>query len=64
MMAKEDSEVTCAMCGKPVIGNRPENQETKIVEIIDDTCYNFDSNDCALMFKKFRNVYGTSFIEI
>ena len=26
--------------------------------IIGGTNYTFDSNDCALMFKKFRSLYG------
>jgi len=59
MMAKNESEITCAMCGKAIIDI---DQERRIVEVIDDTPYNFDSNDCVLMFKKFRNVYGASFI--
>ena len=28
------------------------------MEIIGGTNYTFDSNDCTLMFKKFRSVYG------
>jgi hypothetical protein len=36
--------------------------ERIIVEIIDDTSYTFESIDCVLMFKKFGDVYGTSFI--
>jgi hypothetical protein len=47
------------MCGKAIID---KVQERRIVEVIDGTVYNFDS-DCVLMFKKFRNVYGISFIE-
>jgi hypothetical protein len=51
------------MHGKVIIGeDQTENQEKIIFEIIDDTRYTFDSNDCVLMFKKFRNVYGTTFI--
>jgi hypothetical protein len=61
MMSKNESEITCAMCGKAIID---KDQERRIVEVIDGTVYNFDSNDCVLMFKKFRNVYGISFIEI
>jgi hypothetical protein len=61
MMAKNGSEITCAMCGKAIID---KDQERRIVEVIDSTVYNFDSNDCVLMFKKFRNVYGISFIEV
>jgi hypothetical protein len=53
-MAKNESQITCAMCGKAIID--------KIKK--DGTLYNFDNNDCVLMFKKFRNVYGISFIEI
>jgi hypothetical protein len=63
MMAKKKSEITCSLCGKIIIGKeQTENQEKTIVEIIDDRRYTFDNNDCAIMFKKFRNVYGTSFI--
>ena len=57
MMAKNESEITCAMCGKVIFDNHRIKKE--------ELCkffYNFDSNDCVLMFKKFRNVYGTSFI--
>jgi hypothetical protein len=60
MLTKNGSEVTCAMCGKAIID---KDQERRIVEVIDGMVYNFDSNDCVLMFKKFRNVYGISFIE-
>ena len=59
-MIKNESEITCIMCGKAII----DKDQKRIVEVIDDTRYNFDSNECTLMFKKFRNVYGTSFIEI
>ena len=58
MMADNESEITCALCGKAIIDI---DQDRRIVEVIDDTPYNFHSNDCVLMFKKFRNVYGTSF---
>jgi hypothetical protein len=50
-MAKKKSEITCALCGKVIIGkDQTENQEKIIVEIIDDTSYTFDSNGCVLMF--------------
>ena len=61
MMAKNGSEITCAMCGKAIIDKNPER---RIVEVIDGKVYNFDSNDCVMVFKKFRNVYGISFIEV
>ena len=44
------------MCGKKVL-SQAQHKET-IMEIIGGTNYTFDSNDCALMFKKFRSVYG------
>jgi hypothetical protein len=59
-MAKNEPEINCAMCGKTITY---KDQERRIVEVIDGTLYNFDSNDSVLMFKKFRNVYG-NFIEI
>jgi hypothetical protein len=60
-MAKNESERTCAMCGKAI---QTDNEARGIVEDIDNKLFNFDSNECVLMFKKFRNVYGVSFIEI
>jgi hypothetical protein len=59
----------CAMCGKGVIRVDHERNEqqipttTIIVEQIDGSCYTFDRADCALMFKKFRSVYGRNFVE-
>jgi hypothetical protein len=60
IMAKNEPEITCAMCGKAIIY---KDQERRIIEVIDGTLYNFDSDDCVLMFKKFRSVYG-NYIEI
>jgi len=31
-----------------------------VTEIVEGQSYTFDSTDCALMFKKFRSVYGPS----
>lgn len=31
--------------------------------MIDSETYAFDGTDCALMFKKYRNVYGNFFDE-
>jgi hypothetical protein len=33
-------------------------EQNTIVEMIDGTSHTFDSDDCVLMFKKFRSVYG------
>ena len=60
------------MCGKVAIikydhdKKKQEEQQqnsssTLIVEQIDGTCYTFDTADCALMFKKFKDVYGSNF---
>jgi hypothetical protein len=34
-----------------------------IIEQIDGTSYTFDTADCALMFKRFSAVYGSSFAD-
>jgi hypothetical protein len=68
-------ENKCAMCGKYVIvsgGLDKENEKddqlenksilsTVVVEQIDGSQYTFDNVSCALMFKKFNDVYGSNF---
>ena len=55
-MAKQDSE--CALCGKTIV----DLQESSILtEAIGGICYTFDTNECVLMFKRFRSVYGDQF---
>ena len=63
-MAGQKSQIKCALCGKTIISKEKEEPKEKrrIVEIIDGTTYTFDTNDCVLMFKKFRGVYGNDFI--
>ena len=69
-------ENKCAMCGKHAIvrdehdnKNGREQQEqgnnssTMIVEQIDGTYYTFDTANCALTFKKLREVYGSNFAD-
>ncbi|MFL6456688.1 MAG: hypothetical protein ACJ71G_06945 [Nitrososphaeraceae archaeon] len=63
------------MCGKNTAisdkhdhkGEKDQQDELEssnmIVEQIDGTCYSFDTADCALMFKKFSGVYGSSFAD-
>ena len=46
--------VKCALCGMTVASINA------ISEIVDSETYTFDGTDCALMFKKFRSVYGPS----
>jgi hypothetical protein len=64
------------MCGnEAVISNehdsynnekKKQQQELKshiILEQINGTCYTFDSADCAMMFKRFSDVYGSAFAD-
>ena len=46
----------CAMCGKSL-----GNQNQILVEKIDDMDYVFDNEYCALVFKKFKSLYGSDF---
>jgi hypothetical protein len=43
------------MCGKPVQGSK------QIVERINGIEYIFDKEECVLMFKKLKSVYGSDF---
>jgi two-component system, OmpR family, sensor histidine kinase VicK len=50
----------CALCGKTIID--VQEQEPPILkEAIGGICYTFDTNECVLMFKRFRSVYGDQF---
>jgi hypothetical protein len=51
-MTGQKTLIKCALCGKTIISGKKEART--IVEIIDDTRYTFDTDDCVLMFKKFR----------
>jgi hypothetical protein len=66
-------ENKCPMCGKEVIisgehdnkNDKPEENDSIssviAIEQIDGTYYTFDTANCALMFKKFKAVYGSNF---
>ena len=56
-MQNEEKQDTCAMCGKTI----DEQKKQILVEKIDDANYIFDSEDCALIFKRFRSLYGNNF---
>ena len=56
-MQNEEKQDTCAMCGKTI----KEQKKQILVEKIDDANYIFDSEDCALIFKRFRSLYGNNF---
>jgi hypothetical protein len=57
-MTRRKLQIKCALYGKKVISK----EQNTVVENIDGTSYTFDTNDCVLMFKKFRGVYGSDFI--
>ena len=55
MLSKDIGSVKCSLCGKTIASINA------IAEIVDNETYTFDGNDCALMFKKARSVYGSFF---
>lgn len=55
-MQNDEQQNTCAMCGKKI-----NELKQVLVEKIDDANYIFDSKDCALIFKRFRSLYGNNF---
>jgi hypothetical protein len=57
MLSKDMGSGKCALCGKTVAGINA------IAEMIDSETYAFDGTDCALIYKKYRSVYGNSFDE-
>jgi hypothetical protein len=48
--------VVCDMCGKTI-----SKKDISIVKTFDRHTYNFDSDDCLLIFRKLREIYGKSF---
>jgi two-component system sensor histidine kinase VicK len=60
----------CALCGKQIRRDPKGNSSSSagnsgvdighspIVESVDGTTYEFDSSDCAVMFKRLKSVYG------
>jgi nitrogen-specific signal transduction histidine kinase len=57
-MGKQRSQ--CALCGKTIVGLQ-EQEPSILKEAIGGICYTFDTNECVLMFKRFRSVYGDQF---
>ena len=53
------------MCGKmAVISDEHDSNQIHIaVEQIDGISYTFDSDKCAMMFKRFSSVYGSDFAD-
>lgn len=56
-MSNQTLQRSCIMCGKMII-----EKKNKILAEIDGSRYTFDSKDCEIFFKKFKSVYGDSFI--
>jgi hypothetical protein len=55
ILSKDIGSVICALCGKGIAS------KNAIAEIVDNETYTFDGSDCALIFKKYRTVYGNLF---
>ena len=55
ILSKDIDSVKCELCGKRIASINA------ISEMIDSETYAFDGTDCALMFKKYRSVYGHLF---
>jgi hypothetical protein len=63
-MINEKIQAKCALCGKTLLGGGGEEEKEKfmvIEEIVDGSHYLFDTEECAIMFKKFGLVYGNNF---
>jgi hypothetical protein len=60
-----EASAKCAMCGKmAVISDEHDSSQNHImVDLINGTSYTFDTADCAMMFKRFSSVYGSSFAD-
>jgi len=57
-----EASAKCAMCGKmAVISDEHDSSQNHIM--VDRTSYTFDTADCAMMFKRFSSVYGSSFAD-
>jgi two-component system, OmpR family, sensor histidine kinase VicK len=57
-MGKQHSK--CALCGK-TIADQQERESSILKEVIDGISYTFDTNECVMMFKRFKSVYGDDF---
>ena len=57
-MGKQHSE--CALCGRTIIDVQ-EQEPSILKEVIGGISYTFDTNECVMMFKRFRSVYGDQF---
>src|SRR5215831_19766144 len=55
-MGKQHSE--CALCGKMIV----DVQDSSVLkEVVGGISYNFDTNQCVMMYKRLKSVYGDEF---
>jgi KaiC/GvpD/RAD55 family RecA-like ATPase len=54
IVVKRDFNARCSLCGKLI-------EEMPIVERINDQPYKFDSEECVMTYKKFKELYGPYF---
>lgn len=54
--AREARSLTCDMCGIPI-----PKKGTAITKKFGRFSYDFDSDNCLLIFRKLRELYGESF---
>jgi two-component system sensor histidine kinase VicK len=53
----DQEQSKCALCGKSIT----DQKSSILKEVIDGSSYTFDKNECMLMFKRLRSVYGAEF---
>lgn len=61
--SSSNNNINCALCGKLLFSKKEEKSkavEEEKEEIINGIRFRFDTKDCAIMFKRFRSVYGDS----
>jgi signal transduction histidine kinase len=63
LLDNKSSNNNCALCGKILFSKKEDKSkavEEEKEEIINGIHFRFDTKDCAIMFKRFRSVYGDS----
>jgi two-component system, OmpR family, sensor histidine kinase VicK len=63
LLDKRSSINNCALCGRLLFSKKEKNSkavEEEKEEIINGIHFRFDTKDCAVLFKRFRSVYGDS----
>lgn len=63
MMHEEELKDKCALCGRLLSKGSDDSTAGNLIieEIIQNTDYKFDTQECATMFKRFIDVYGNQF---